>query len=74
MKGQSVVLSRKGKVCIVLSFDGRELQQNDLEYGSVLLVKDGQKVTAGTKLAEWDANNKVLLTEKAGTVQLYRSY
>ena len=24
-------------------------------------------VKAGTKLAEWDPNNKVLLTEKAGT-------
>ena len=32
-------------------------------------VKDKQEVKAGTKLAEWDANNKVLLTEKAGTVQ-----
>lgn len=67
-EGQSVVLSRKGKVFIV-SDDGRELQSYDLEYGSVLLVQDEQKVTSGTKLAEWDPNNKVILTEKAGIVK-----
>ena len=64
-EGQTVVLSRKAKL-VVLSFDGRELQRNDLEYGTILLVTDGQKVTAGTKLAEWDAHNKVILTEKTG--------
>ncbi len=67
-EGQTVVLSRKAKL-VVLSFDGRELQRNDLEYGTILLVTDGQKVAAGTKLAEWDANNKVLLTEKTGKIR-----
>ena len=28
-----------------------------------------KKLTAGTKLAEWDAHNKVLLTEKAGKIR-----
>ena len=27
------------------------------------------RLTAGTKLAEWDAHNKVLLTEKAGKIR-----
>ncbi len=67
-EGQTVVLSRKAKL-VVLSFDGRELQRNDLEYGTILLVTDGQKVAAGAKLAEWDANNKVLLTEKTGKIR-----
>ncbi len=61
------VMSRKAKLNII-SPDGRELQSHLLEYGSTLYVTDGQKITIGTKLAEWDPNNKVLLTEKAGTI------
>jgi len=66
--GQMMLLSRKARVLIVTP-DGRELQRNDLEYGTVLLVEDGQPIKVGTKLAEWDPNSKVLITEKAGTVQ-----
>ncbi|MGE0010003.1 MAG: DNA-directed RNA polymerase subunit beta' [Candidatus Babeliales bacterium] len=66
--GQHVVLSRKARIVIV-SEDGRELQQHTLEYGALLLVADGQEVTAGQKLAEWDPHNKVILTERAGKVQ-----
>jgi len=67
-EGQTIVMSRKAKLSI-LSADGRELQNNDMEYGSILLVHDGQQVSIGTKLVEWDANSKVLLTEYAGTVR-----
>jgi len=66
--GQNVVMSRKARILITAP-DGRELQRNDLEYGSILLVEQGQKVAVGTKLAEWDSNNKVLMTEKAGRIQ-----
>ena len=66
--GQMVVMSRKAKIVIV-SKDGRELQGHIIEYGSVIHVNDKQEIKAGTKLAEWDPNNKVLLTEKAGTVK-----
>jgi DNA-directed RNA polymerase subunit beta' len=67
-EGQTIVMSRKAKL-FLLSFDGRELQRYDLEYGTVLLVADEQQVKPGTKLAEWDANNKVLLTEQPGRVR-----
>ena len=66
-QGQMVVMSRKARLLIVAQ-DGRELQQHALEYGSIVYVKDKQEVKVGTKLADWDANNKVLMTEKAGTV------
>ncbi len=64
---QMVVMSRKSRLLIVTT-DGRELQQHSLEYGSILHVKDKQAVADGVKLAEWDSHNKVLMTEKAGTV------
>lgn len=65
--GQMVIMSRKASV-VIMAQDGRELEQYDVAYGSVVLVKDGQEVTAGTKLAEWDPTGTVLLTEKAGRV------
>ncbi len=65
---QSVVLTRKAKLAI-LSPDGRELQKHDIEYGSILFVEDGQEVKVGTKLADWDLNNKVILTEYSGQVK-----
>src|SRR5205814_6840327 len=66
-QGEMVVMSRKSRLLIVTP-DGRELQQHPLEYGSVLHVKDKQPVEEGVKLAEWDPHNKVLMTEKAGTI------
>lgn len=67
-EGQVRVLSRRAKL-IILSEDGRELQRHDVEYGSVLLVKDGEMVKEGTKLVEWDSSSKVILTEYSGTVE-----
>jgi len=67
-QGQMLVVSRKAKLLIV-SKDGRELQRHDLEYGSLINVEDKQEVKMGTRLAEWDPNNKILVTEKSGTVK-----
>ncbi len=66
-QGQMIVMSRKSRILIVAP-DDRELQQHVLEYGSILHVKDKQSIEEGIKLAEWDPHNKVLMTEKAGTV------
>jgi DNA-directed RNA polymerase subunit beta' len=66
--GQTIVLSRRGKLLIVAP-DGRELQRHDVEYGSLLLVEDGQEVTPNTKLIEWDSNNRVILSEYDGEVK-----
>ena len=66
--GQMVVMSRKARIAVV-SGEGRELQRYTIEYGSVLLVKDGEEVAKGTKIAEWDPSSRNLLTEKSGTVK-----
>lgn len=67
-QGQSIVMSRKAKI-VILAEDNRELQRYDLEYGSIINVQDKQAIKVGTKLAEWDPHNKVILTEKAGVVK-----
>ena len=66
--GHNVILSRKAAV-IIESPDGRELQSQDLEYGTILLVENKQIVKKGTKMAEWDPHSKVLITEKGGIVK-----
>ncbi len=66
--GQMVVMSRRAKI-VIGAKDGRELQSYKIEYGSIIHVADEQEIKVGTKLAEWDPHNKVLLTEKAGKVQ-----
>lgn len=65
---QTIVMNRRAKIAI-LSDDGRELDVLKLTNGTVLLVKDGQKVSVGTKLAQWDLNQKVIMVEKPGKVQ-----
>jgi DNA-directed RNA polymerase subunit beta' len=67
-EGRSIVMSRKAKI-IIASKDGLVLQEQPVEYGSTLLVEEKQSIKAGTKLAEWDANNRVLMTEKSGYVK-----
>ncbi len=65
--GHDIVLSRKAKL-VIETPGGRELQSQELEYGTVLLVQNKQEVKVGTRLAEWDPHNKVLITEKGGTL------
>jgi len=65
--GQNIVMSRKGRL-VIHSKDERELQSHDLEYGSIIYVEDGQEVKNGTKLVEWDPDNRVMCTEKSGTI------
>jgi DNA-directed RNA polymerase subunit beta' len=70
------VVDRRGRVCVlgrkarlfILSEDGRELQRHEVEYGSILLVQENQQIHENDKLVEWDSNNKVILTDRAGTV------
>ncbi|MCL4380305.1 DNA-directed RNA polymerase subunit beta', partial [Candidatus Dependentiae bacterium] len=66
--GKEVNLSRKSRLTIVAP-DGRELQEHKLEYGSTMLVTEGAAVQAGQVLVEWDADSKVILTERAGKVR-----
>ncbi len=61
------VTNRKSKIVIVSS-DGRELEECTLEYGNFLLVENGQKISIGEKIAEWDPF-KVILSEKTGKIQ-----
>ena len=63
-----IVIGYKGEL-VVKNDAGRELQIHNIEYGSVILVQDEQKIKAGTKVCEWDSNNAVVIAEDNGTIE-----
>jgi DNA-directed RNA polymerase subunit beta' len=62
-----VVMARSGEVKLVNS-KGVTLISNNVPYGSYLKVKDGQKVTKGDILCNWDPYNAVILSEINGKI------
>ncbi|MBT4595119.1 DNA-directed RNA polymerase subunit beta' [bacterium] len=66
-EGVEVVINRRAKLAVV-SEDGRDLEVFRLEYGSTLLVKDGEEIEDGVTLSEWDPL-KVILTERGGKIE-----
>jgi DNA-directed RNA polymerase subunit beta' len=66
--GDAVVTSRNGEI-IIVDDSGRERERHRMIYGARLLVKEGQKVDAGAKIAEWEPFAMPLLSEIGGVVK-----
>jgi DNA-directed RNA polymerase subunit beta' len=62
-----VVMARSGEMRLV-NDKGITLIANNIPYGSYLKVKDGQKVTKGDILCNWDPYNAVILSELKGKI------
>ena len=65
--GAQIVISRISEVCILDGKD-RERARHRLPYGSRLLVKEGQEIKPGDKLAEWDPFTAPIVAEKDGII------
>ncbi|GIV34201.1 MAG: DNA-directed RNA polymerase subunit beta' [Chitinophagales bacterium] len=63
------VIGRTGEIKINDPKTGKNLSTNNVPYGAVLLVKDGQKVSKGDVLCTWDPFNAVMLSEMSGKVK-----
>jgi len=66
--GESIVMSRNGEVAI-LDDHGREREKDHVIYGARLLVKDGEKISGGTVIAEWSPYTIPIITECGGKVK-----
>jgi DNA-directed RNA polymerase subunit beta' len=66
--GDLVAVSRSGELS-VLDIRGRERERYKLPYGAILKVKDNDKVTKGSVVANWDPHTHPIITEVAGTVK-----
>ncbi len=60
-----VVLKRNGEV-IISDDKNRELTRDKVPYGASMKVKDGQKVSRGDVLCEWDPHMTPILAEVGG--------
>jgi DNA-directed RNA polymerase subunit beta' len=63
-----VITSRSTELTIMDDM-GRTKESHKLPYGAVLEVKDGQAVSAGDTVANWDPHTHPIITEVAGRLQ-----
>ncbi len=66
---QNVVVSRTTEVRIVDENTGITFSQYDIPYGAVLYKNDGDSVSKGDLICEWDAYNAITIIETAGKVR-----
>ncbi len=66
--GISLVLGKSGQLTIV-DAQGREREKYTLPNGARLNVSDGQEITKGTILAEWDPFNEPFVSEVDGVIK-----
>lgn len=66
--GVHLVIGKSGQLSIV-DEQGRERERYSLPNGARLYVKEGQEVTKGTFLAEWDPFNEPFVSEVNGFIK-----
>ncbi len=66
--GDTVVLTRNGEISIV-DAKGRELEKSEVPQGSMLKVKEDQKIKSGTILCQWDPHSIPILANIGGKVR-----
>ncbi len=64
-----VVVSRMTELRIIDENTGITYSQYDIPYGSILFKKDGDTVTKGDLICNWDPYNALTIIETAGTVR-----
>jgi DNA-directed RNA polymerase subunit beta' len=67
--GDTIVMGRNVQL-LVRDEQGRERATHKLVYGSKLLVKEGDRITRGQRLAEWDPYTLPIIAEKGGVARL----
>jgi DNA-directed RNA polymerase subunit beta' len=66
--GDNVAVSRSGEL-IVVDEQGRDRERYKIPYGAVLSVDDGEAVSAGQVVANWDPHTHPVVTEVAGQIK-----
>jgi DNA-directed RNA polymerase subunit beta' len=65
--GKLTVMNRNGEI-VMIDSNGRERERFKLVYGAVLSVKEGDQVTPGQTLAEWDPYSNPIISEVSGRI------
>ena len=61
----AIVMARNSEI-VLIDTTGQARAKHRLPYGAKLLVKDGEKVIRGAKMAEWDPYTIPVITERDG--------
>ena len=64
-EGKLVAVSRSGELSLIDSH-GRERERYKIPYGAVLSIREGDTVTAGQIVANWDPHTHPVVAEVAG--------
>ena len=67
-KSEKVIISRNSEF-IIEDDNGREKESHKVPYGANLLGSDGDKVEAGSVMAQWDPHTRPIISEYAGKVK-----
>jgi DNA-directed RNA polymerase subunit beta' len=69
-EGVEIVMGRNTEI-VLLDTKGKERATHRVPYGARLMVKNGGKVKAGEKMAEWDPFTMPIITEKDGVAKFH---
>ncbi|MBN1335712.1 MAG: hypothetical protein JXB39_07105 [Deltaproteobacteria bacterium] len=64
----TVSMSRSGEITVV-DEKGRERERYGIPYGATILVRDGDRVAAKTRIAEWDPFSTPIIANISGHVK-----
>jgi DNA-directed RNA polymerase subunit beta' len=67
-QGRAIAMNRNGEIGIY-DVSGRERERYPVVYGAHVKVEDGQRVTPGAVLLEWDPFANPILTEVGGQIK-----
>ncbi len=65
--GNKIIMSRNCEILLV-DDNYNEKSRHKIPYGANILVDEGDLVTKGQRIANWDPHTRPIITEKAGTV------
>ncbi|MGA3295235.1 MAG: DNA-directed RNA polymerase subunit beta' [Candidatus Acidiferrales bacterium] len=68
-RGKILISMNRSGLIAVVDEKGREKERHHVVYGARLRVEDGQPVTIGQTMVEWDPYTFSILTESAGTIE-----
>lgn len=64
-----IVIGRTGELRVIDVSNDRLLNTHNIPYGSILMIKNGQKVVKGQPICSWDPFNAVIISEVTGTIR-----
>ncbi|MFQ5737053.1 MAG: DNA-directed RNA polymerase subunit beta' [Thermodesulfobacteriota bacterium] len=67
-RGESIVMNRNGDIS-VQDEHGRDRERDSVVYGARLRVREGDKVTPGMIIADWDPYTIPIITEVGGIIR-----